>query len=293
MRALAALHRPDELEHLLDLLGEHGDAAKIVAGGTAFTILWRAGLIQAEHLVSVTGVVGLAGVTENDGVLTIGALTRLRDVERADATRKGCPVLGAALRLVANVRVRNVATMGGNVAEADYTSDPPAILTALDATVTIRSKSGEREMPLREFLVDYFETALHPDEFVTRVTVPTLPPEWSGTYLKLLSRSAEDRTCLGVAAFVRRGEDDTCTGVRVAVVGANPVPLRLPEIEDSFVGQDFGTASLESFAAEYAAATDPVEDNRGSASYRRRIISPLIVRSLRRAARGSKDAVFA
>lgn len=293
MRPPAVLHRPQDLEQLLHLLREHGDAAKIVAGGTAFTILWRAGLLQAEHLVSATGVGGLSTVEMEEDVLTIGALARLRDIERADALRRACPVLASALRLVANVRVRNVATMGGNVSEADYTSDPPAVLAALDAVVTIRSAGGDRLLPLREFLVDYFETALRPDEFVTGVRVTPLGADWTGSYLKLLSRSAEDRTCLGVAAFVRPGEDGTCSGIRVAVVGANPVPLRLPQVEDGFVGQGLDVRALQPFAAAYVASADPVDDNRGSSSYRRRVLGPLIVRAVRRAASGSNQAAFA
>ncbi|RZU30979.1 FAD binding domain-containing protein [Blastococcus saxobsidens] len=293
MRAPAAMHRPETLEELLAILREHGDSAKIVAGGTAFTILWKAGLLQAEHIVSATGLHGLTDVRADDEALTVGALARVRDVERAEATRRNSPVLASALRLVANVRVRNVATMGGNVAEADYTSDPPAVLSALDAVVTIRDKDGGRDLPLREFLVDYFETALRPDEFVTGVRIPILAADWGGTYLKLLSRSAEDRTCIGVAAFLQHATDGTCAGVRVAVVGGNPVPLRLPEVERQFVGQEPSMEAFAALAAEYAAAADPVADNRGTASYRRRVMAPLIVRALRRAARGTNDAVFA
>lgn len=293
MTTLAAMHRPDDLEQLLGLLDEHGEDAKVVAGGTAFTILWKAGLLQAEHVVSATAVPGLAGVSVAGGHLSIGALTRLRDVERAAETRKSSPVLASALRLVANVRVRNVATMGGNVAEADYTSDPPAVLAALDAAVTVRSKAAERTLPVREFFVDYFETALTPAELVTSVQVPVLGDGWGGTYLKLLSRSAEDRTCLGVAAFVRRDDSGRCAEVRVAVVGANPVPLRLTEAESAFVGQDLRDEAFAGLAAAYTEAADPVEDIRGSASYRRRVMAPLIVRALRRAARATNDAAFA
>jgi carbon-monoxide dehydrogenase medium subunit len=183
--------------------------------------------------------------------------------------------------------------MGGNVSEADYTSDPPAVLAALDAEVLVRSRDEARELPIRDFLVDYFETALHPDEFVTGVRIPVLGPEWTGSYLKLLSRTAEDRTCLGVAAFVRRGDDGDCAGARIAVVGANPVPLRLPEVEESLVGRPLEPDAFAAVAAEYAAASDPVDDNRGSSSYRRRVLAPLVVRALRRAARGADDAVFA
>lgn len=293
MRPSAVLHRPAELPELLALLAEHGDDAKIVAGGTAFTILWRAGLLSAGHLLSATGVAGLTGLSADADGLTIGALTRLRDVERAQETLDVAPVLAAALRLVANVRVRNVATMGGNISEADYTSDPPCVLAALDASVTLTSANSSRELPFSMFLVDYFETALRPDELVTAVRIPRLPAGWSGTYLKLLSRSAEDRTCLGVAAFVTKDESGACGGLRIAVVGANPVPLRLPAADAQLLGSDLGPAAVAELAAQYVAAADPVSDVRGTSSYRRRVLGPLIERAVRRAAWGRNEAVFA
>jgi carbon-monoxide dehydrogenase medium subunit len=294
MRPGAVMHRPEQVDDVLELLGQYGDDAKLVAGGTAFTILWKAGLLQAEHVVSLPAVEGLSEIQGDDVRMSVGALARLREVERSEVVRSSSPVLASTLRLVANVRVRNVATMGGNVSEADYTSDPPAVLAALDATVTVQSKrAGRREMPIREFLVDYFETALEADEMVTSVEVPVLPVGWSGSYLKLLSRSAEDRTCLGVAAFVRRDEQGRCAGARLAVVGANPVPLRLDHVEESLVGQQLQDDQLAAVAAEYVQASDPVQDNRGTSSYRRRVMGPLIVRALHRAARATDDAVLA
>lgn len=293
MPAPAQLHLPESLEELLALLAEYGEDAKVVAGGTAFTILWKAGLLQVGHVVGCSRLAGLDRLAGVDGGTTIGALVRLRDVERSAAVRRRAPVLAAALGLVANVRVRNVATMGGNLAEADYTSDPPCVLTALGASVRLASRVGVREVPLTEFFVDYFETVLRPEEFLTGVTVPELPGAWGGTYLKFLSRSAEDRTCLGVAAIVRTDDDGRCAGLRLAVGGATPTPLRLVEVEEEFMGQELDGASLDNLAAGYVAAADPVSDHRGSAAYRRRVMSPLIVRAVRRAARGTRDAVFA
>jgi carbon-monoxide dehydrogenase medium subunit len=287
------LHRPTTQDELLDVLAEHGDAAKVVAGGTAFTILWKAGLLRPEHLVSAMAVSGLGELAAGERQVSIGALCRLRDVERDGGVRRCHPVLAGTLRLVANARVRNVATMGGNVAEADPTSDPPCVLTALDAVVHVASREGRRAIPFREFVSDYFETVLHPEEVVTHVNVPTLAPDWSGTYLKFLSRSAEDRTCLGVAAFVRDDGAGTCAGLRVSVVGATPVPLRLRDVEAQVVGRMLDDACLAEVAAQYVAASDPISDVRGSADYRRRVLAPLVVRAVRRAARGTHDAVLA
>jgi carbon-monoxide dehydrogenase medium subunit len=293
MTQAAVMHAPETQDEVLDVLAEHGEAAKIVAGGTAFMILRKAGLLQPEHVVSPMRVAELRGVAAEEGSVSIGALTLLRDVQRSREVRRDQPVLAAALTLVANTRIRNVATMGGNVSEADPTSDPPAVLTALDAVVHIASTDGERQVPMRDFYRDYFESVLRPEELVTRIVVPALGREWGGTYLKFLSRSAEDRTCLGVAAFARSNSDGVCTGLRLSVVGATPIPLRLPDVEKSVAGQVLDAEVLEQLADRYVEASDPVSDVRGSAEYRKRVLAPLIVRAVRRAAAHQNGAVLA
>jgi carbon-monoxide dehydrogenase medium subunit len=287
------LHRPSTEGELLRILAEHQDEAKIVAGGTAFTILWRAGLLRPGHLVSAAGIPGLAGIAGEPGTTAVGALTRLRDVERSPEVLAAQPVLAAALRLVANVRVRNVATMGGNVAEADPTSDPPAVLAALGARMELGSAGGRREVAAAEFFVDFYETALRPDEIVRRVLVPDLSAEWTGAYVKFLSRSAEDRTCIGVAAFVRSAPDGGCAGLRLAAVGVGPVPLRLEHVEEQVVGARLDRQAVAHLAAEYVSAADPVSDVRGSADYRRQVLAPLIDQAVRRAVTGTNGAVLA
>jgi carbon-monoxide dehydrogenase medium subunit len=285
------MYRPTSRDELLSLLGDLGADAKLLAGGTAFTILRKSGLLRPDHVISLLSVPDLAGIERVDGGTRIGALTRLRSVEGSATVREHHPVLAAAVSLVANRRVRNVATMGGNVAEADPTSDPPAVLRALDAVMHLTSKDGDRDVPAGEFFVDYFQTSLREDEIVSHVVVPDLS-SWSGTYLKFLSRSAEDRTCIGVAAFVDLG-GDTCRGLRLALVGMGPVPLRLPEAEKQVVGGRLEPRVVGELAEAYVAASDPVSDVRGSADYRKSVARTLINDAVARAATGANDGVFA
>ena len=287
-----ALHCPDTVEEVLALLAEHGDDAKLVAGGTAFTILWRTGLISAGHLIGCTKLPGLDAITTTDGVVSLGALARLRSTEISGQVRDRLPVLAAALGHVGNLRVRNAATWGGNVAEADNTSDLPCLLAALDADVHVRSMTGARTIPIAEFFVDYFETALAPEEFVTEVRVPIPATRCGGSYVKFVSRSAEDRTCLGVAAFVERAEDGTCESVRVAAIGAGPVPLRIPEAEHDLHGAALTPESMRELAARYVAAADPLSDIRGSAEFRLQVLPELVVEALTRASAGHDGAVL-
>lgn len=287
VRGRAALHTPDVVEEVLELLAEHGEDAKLVAGGTAFTILWRAGLISAGHLISCSQLPGLDRIEADDGAVLFGALARLRSAEVAGLVWERLPVVAAALGHVGNLRVRNAATWGGNVAEADNTSDLPCLLAALDAEVRVRSRSDARSIPVGEFFVDYFETALAPDELVVEVRVPQPSARCSGSYVKFVSRHAEDRTCIGVAAFLERGEDGTCTAARVAVIGAGPVPLRVPEAESGLRGTTLTPDAMRGVAAAYAAAADPLSDIRGSAAFRRRVLPGLVVEALTRA--GARD----
>jgi carbon-monoxide dehydrogenase medium subunit len=199
-------------------------------------------------------------------------------------------VVADALGLVANLRVRNAATVGGNIAEGDPTSDLPAVFAALGGTVQLKRKDGDRTIELSDFFVDHFETAAEPEEFVADISIYLPAPHWDVTYLKLASRSTDDRTCLGVAACIGM-EDGRCTGLRVAVAGAAGTPIRSTDLEDSFVGHRLD--DIDEFAASLAATSDPVTDLRGSAEYRKRVLRPLVTRAVRSAAHGSTGAWLA
>ena len=290
------LHRPRDLDELLDLLSEHGDTARVLAGGTAFTLFYKMGLLEIDHIVASDRVPNLAYIHEDGDVIRLGALTRLRAIETSPIVRRRLPVLAAAMRLVANLRVRNSATIGGNLAEADHTSDPPAMLTALGARVLLQRRDGSRWVPLTEFFQGFFETAIEPDEYLVEVEVPVPEPGWHGMYRKFLSRTAEDRTCLGTAVFVKVA-DGVCAGLRVCAVGAGPTPLRRGDIDEAFVGQSFGGHPLgveagRTLGRRYAEASAPISDHRGSAEYRKRVLVPLIERTLSDAVAGYDGAAL-
>lgn len=289
---VSALHCPDTVDEVLDLLAEYGEDAKLVAGGTAFTILWRAGLISADHLIGCARLPGLDRIEADGGTVTLGALARLRSAEISGLVLERLPVVAAALAHVGNLRVRNAATWGGNVAEADNTSDLPCLLAALDAEVRVRSRSAARTVPIGEFFVDYFETALAADELVVEVRVPVPSAGCAGSYVKFVSRSAEDRTCLGVAAFLERDGDGDCADARVAVIGAGPVPLRVREAERDLLGTEVSPEAMRELGARYAAAADPLSDLRGSAEFRLRVLPELVVEALTRAWAGHDGAVL-
>jgi carbon-monoxide dehydrogenase medium subunit len=262
---------PRSLDEALAIKAERGNEATPLAGGTFLGILINQRLLAPACLLSLHAVPGLDFVEASAG-LRLGALTRHRAVERSAAVGSGWPALARAFSLVASPRVRNQATVGGVVADADYASDPPAMLAALRATAVARSAAGEREIPVEELITGYYETSLRPDELVTEVRVPR--PQGRAAYRKFRSRSHEDRPCVSVAAAVDAGE------LRV-VVGAVAGTLQLfPETCALASGQAVDAELAEEIGARYAEAIEPLSDVRGSSAYRKRVIAVEVRRAL-------------
>jgi aerobic carbon-monoxide dehydrogenase medium subunit len=250
---------PDSLEEALALRAERGDEATVLAGGTFVGILMNQGFLSPSAFLWLGAVPELRRMEVVDGELRLGAMVTHRRVE-LEAT--GWPVLARAFGLVASPRVRNVATVGGVLADADYASDPPAMLAALGARVLLRSPSGEREVSVGELIRGYYETCVEPDELLVEVRVPPQPER--ATYRKFRSRSSEDRPCAAVAAV--RGER-----LRVVVGAVAETPQDFPDLCD-------GTP--DEVGARYAERIEPLSDSRGSAAYRRRVIAAEVRRAV-------------
>jgi carbon-monoxide dehydrogenase medium subunit len=250
---------PSSLEEALALRAEHGDEATVLAGGTFLGILMNQGFLAPSAFLSLGGVEELRELSVVDGELRLGAMVTHRRVEREV---EGWPVLARAFGLVASPRVRNVATVGGVLADADYASDPPAMLAALGARAVLRSPRGEREVSVGELILGFYETCIEPDELLVEVRVPAEPAK--ATYRKFRSRSCEDRPCAAVAAV--RGER-----LRVVVGAVAETPQDFPDLCDG---------APEEVAAGYAERIEPLSDSRGSAAYRRRVIAAEVRRAV-------------
>lgn len=274
--------RPSSVDEAVTALQEHGPDAKIVAGSTAITILLRQGLIQPVALVSITGLSRMDHIRVEGGVLRIGGLVKHREVELSPEVRKHAPILSTVFSHVASVRIRNAATVGGVLAEADYASDPPAALVALDAEVVVKG-SVERVIPIAQFFRGFFETALAEDEVITEVRVPLAPSD-GFSYHKFVTRSSEDRPCVAVTGLVEADTSGRYRRLRIAVGAATEVPLRLPAVEAAAVGQSINRESATEVAEAYAAAADPLSDLRGSSWYRREMIKVWVRRAIEDAA---------
>jgi carbon-monoxide dehydrogenase medium subunit len=277
------LHRPRSVDEAVQLLEQHGDEAKVVAGATALSIMLREHLISPGVLVSLDGIPGLRAIEVDDSSLRIGACVTHRQVELSPIVRAGWPVLAETFTKVGNVRVRNAATVGGVLAEADYASDPPAVFIALDAEIQVTGPRGVRWVAANEFFVGFYETILAADEIVTAVRVPALGERTGAVYEKVVTRSVEDRPSLGVAAVVSVGEDrQTCTRLRVAVGAASETPVRLPDVEALGEGKRLSNELVKTIADGYAARVDTLTDVRSSAWYRTEMIRVWVERTVER-----------
>jgi len=263
-------HAPTSLEETYELLGRYGEDAHLMAGGTALVLLLQQGLVQPGHVVGLSKIAELRGIRrlDNEG-LEIRALTTHRQAERSAEVQAYCPALADNFARVATIRIRNQGTVGGNLAHADPAQDPPPMLIVLGGQAVVASREGQRRVPLDEFFVDYFETALQPGEVLVSVELPPLPASTRVTYKKFLPRTQDDYATVSVAAALRVGADFACEEVRVALGAAATTPVRARNVETALRGQRLTPAAIEDAAALVRDEVDPLDDLRGSAAYKR------------------------
>ena len=282
-----AFLQPRSVEEALEMLSQYGYDAKVIAGGTAVVLMLQQQLIAPQVLVSLQSIPNLDAVREEADGLHIGPTCTLYDVARLAPVRRRYPALATACSVVGNIRVRHQATLAGNLAEADYASDPPAVLAALDASVTVAGREGLRSVPLSSFFLGFYATALQPDELIVDVTIPPLPPNSRMAYRKYTTRSSEDRPAVGVAA-VATMENGVCGDLRVAVGAATATPQRLPEVEEMARGQALDDALIDNISKEYAKNLDPLDDLRASSWYRSQMIRVQVRRTLQEVRNGHR-----
>ena len=272
---------PKSLKEVHQELREFGADAKLIAGGTALVIMMKQRLVRPSSLISLRMVRGLNGIAEKDGALRIGGLATHREVETSTLVRRRVPLLAETYRHVATIRVRNMATVGGGLAHADPNQDPPPTLMVLGATLKASSADGSRVIPLEEFFTDYYETVLKPDEIITEVSVPRLPANSGGAFVKFLPRTADDYATVSAAAVVildraRKIFTDVC----IALGSVGTTPIRAREAEAVLRGQPVKREALREAAEKVRQAVDPVSDFRGSAAYKKEMAVVFVRRAL-------------
>lgn len=273
---------PATLNEVFSLLEKHGDDARVIAGGTSLIIWMRQRLLMPKLVIGLGRIPDFDTITfdPQDG-LRIGAGARHRDVELSPAIKQHYPLLHETFRKVAQPRIRNMGTIGGNLAGGDPLTDPGASLMALDAELTLTSSNKTRTMPLEEFFVDYYQTALEPGELLTEIRVP--PPQRPGwSHIKFTPRSVEDFATVGVAMTLR-AQAGSCEDVRLALNSVASTIVRARRAENVLRGHPLTEELLREAGEVAASEVDPMDDNRGSADYKRDLVKVLVRRAAEQA----------
>ncbi len=265
------------------LLDQHGEDAKILAGGQSLIPLLRFRLAGPSVLIDINRINGLEYIQETDGTLHIGALTREAELDSSSLIRDRYPILHDTSIMVADPVVRNWATVGGNLAHADPANDHPATMLALGASVVAMGPAGERVLSIEDFFTDMpFETALRPNEVLTEIRVPAPIPRSGGAYFKL-ERKVGDYAIAGVAAYITLDNNGNVSYAGIGLTNVGPVPIKARDAEHSLLGKPLDDASIHQAADLAAAAAQPTSDTRGPAEYKRDMVRTLAVRALRKA----------
>ena len=285
------LIEPATLDEAVALLDPEDPGVRAIAGATALMPMMKARLFQPTRLVSLRRLNGaLRGVREDArGGLRIGAMTTLSELERSPQVGAAVPVMSRALRTLSNVRIRNVATLGGHLAHGDPHMDLPPILMTLGARVRAVSRRGERWIDMNDFAIGYYQTAIARDELITGVEVPAQPAGVCAWYAKFTALSADDWPAVGVAVWYRV-DAGRIAEARVAVSAATDRPLRVAGAEAALIGATPTPAVFASAADAAADEVDPLTDIRGSAAYKREMVRVHVRRALERALHAESTA---
>jgi aerobic carbon-monoxide dehydrogenase medium subunit len=273
----------NSISEAVALLDQHGDDAKILAGGQSLIPLLRFRLAGLSVLIDINRIAALDYIQETDGVLRIGALAREAELDNSSLIRGRYPILFDTSTSVADPVVRNWATVGGNLAHADPANDHPATMVALGAQIVAVGPAGERVIAIDDFFGAIpFETTLHPNEILTEIRVPAPTGRSGGAYLKL-ERKVGDYAIAGVAAYITLSDNGQVNYAGIGLTNVGQTTIKARDAEQSLLGKQLDDASIHHAAELAAAAAQPVSDTRGPAAYKRAMVRTLTVRALRKA----------
>jgi aerobic carbon-monoxide dehydrogenase medium subunit len=275
-------HAPSTIGEATALLAKLGEDAKILSGGQSLIPLMKLRLASPPHVVDINGIPGLAYIREADGFLRIGGLTRESELEESDLVRSRYPLLHDTSKVIADPVVRNLATVGGNLAHADPANDHPATMLALGAELVVVGAKGERRIPVASFFTGPFTTSLKPDEILVEIRIPLPPARSGGAYLKL-ERKVGDFATAAVAAQLTLGAGGACEEVGIGLTNVGLTPIKAVKAEAALKGKAPDEAAIKRAAGLAAEAAEPAEDLRGSVEYKKDLVRVLTARALRKA----------
>ena len=275
-------HAPRSLDEAISLLQKLGSEAKILSGGQSLVPMMKLRLASPQAIVDINRIPDLDYISELDGGLKIGALARESDLEISPLIKSRCPILIDTSLVIADPLVRNQATVCGNLAHGDPANDHPATMLALGAVIVVKGPGGEREIPIESFFTGLFSTALEPEEILTEIRIPAPPSSSGGAYLKL-ERKVGDYATAGVAVQLSLNGDGICQSAGVGLTNVGFTPIKATQTEGFLVGKALDDATIKHASELAAGESQPFDDIRGSADYKRDVVRVLTARALNRA----------
>jgi len=271
---------PKSLSEAVSLLQKHGADAKILAGGQSLIPLMKLRMAAPTHLIDINGVADLSYIRESDGHLTIGALTRECDLEASDLVKSKYQIIADTAAVIADPLVRNMATVGGNLAHADPANDHPATMLALGSEIVAQGPKGKRTIPLSSFFTGLFTTALNADEILTELRIPTPPARSGGAYLKV-ERKVGDFAAAAVAVQITLDGSGNISRAGIGLTNVGQVPIKATRAEKALIGKPADEKTIQEASRVASTEAEPVDDLRGSAEYKRSLVRVLTARALR------------
>lgn len=274
--------RPSTIPEAIALLKEYGDEAKILSGGQSLIPMMKLRLARPAYLIDINRIAGLSYIKEEGGLLKIGGLTREAELEASPLIAANYPILSDTTRVIADPQVRNLATVGGNLAHGDPANDHPATMLALGAQIVATGPSGARTIRIEDFFLSLFTTALEAGEILTEIRIPIPPPHSGGSYFKL-ERKVGDFATAAVAAQLTLDDKGAVQNVGIGLTNVGPKPLKAGKAESVLRGKKVDAALLAQAAQLAADEAQPSSDLRGPAEYKRGLVKELARRALSRA----------
>ncbi|AEE53110.1 FAD binding domain-containing protein [Haliscomenobacter hydrossis] len=270
---------PTTLAGAIALLQKYGSDAKIMSGGHSLIPMMKLRLATPEHVIDISGIKGMEYIHEEGGYLKIGALTKEVALEESQLIHSKYPLITDATKMIADPSVRNLATVGGNLAHGDAANDHPAVMLALRATVLASGPNGDREISIDDFFLGFFTTALEADEILTEIRIPIPPARSGGAYLKM-ERKVGDYATAGVAVQLSLDASGHCQQIGIALTNVSAASLRSSRAEEALRGQMLSDDLIQKAATMAAQDCDPNADLRGSVAYKRSIVKTLVARAI-------------
>lgn len=272
---------PTTVAQAIQLLEARGADAKLLAGGHSLLPMMKLRFAEPAHLIDLNRIDELRGIREQNGVICIGAMTTENELIASELLREKCPLIPEAAALIADPQVRNLGTIGGDIAHGDPGNDHPAVMMALDASFVLQGPNGERVLPADGFYLGTYYTQMEANEILTEIRVPVMPPNSGWSYSKLKRKTGDFATAAAAVNLQVKGK--VCGKVRIALTNVAPTAIRAKEVESLLAGKEIDEALIQKAAQLAMRVCDPAEDLRGDREYKTHMAGEMVRRALRRA----------